>query len=185
MLARVLIVIVVVAVLGFFGTRGSEKVVEEVTTRQAVVDDHGEKLTAMEERLAKAEAMLAASEKARNDAELQAVRAIDQMSQRVATLEREMEVLRAEVRDDGQANLMITRFPSGPIAIDGKPVTLVDGETVRIKRGPHVVTLTDPASKRKQKFRINVKADGPSNRLVLGMSGQVQTDGAVEAVALK
>jgi hypothetical protein len=184
MLARVLIVIVVVAVLGFFGTRGSEKVVEEVTTRQAVVDTQGKRLDEVTARMQKIEVALAAAEKQRAEDARQRAQQEEELRAEIARLETKIAELRALQGED--ARLALTTFPFGPVTLDGKTLSRSSKEeTLRVKRGAHDIVLTDPATRRKARWKVTLNSDHPENRLVLLINGQAETRGDVEATSIK
>lgn len=142
MLARVLIVIVVVAVLGFFGTRGSEKVVEEVTERQELVDELVKRVAQLEEKNRVLEAQLAQRTEQHTQLGADTQRTTDQLHQRLADLERR-EAARASAIP-ATATIRVAMGRPAMIFVNGKP-TLDDGQgagsVLHLPVGKHTLGL--------------------------------------------
>jgi TolA-binding protein len=176
MLVRVLIVIVVVGVLGFFGTRGSEKVVAEVTERQEVVDDLAKRVAQLEEKNRALEAQLAQQREQQTQIASDLQRTTDQLHQRLTDLERREAARVAATPATTTIRLVIGR--PALIFVDGKPA-LYDAPpatpAIHLPVGKHSLEL-DNGQKRVRYALLVRQATDTNSLIVEGTTARVVGD---------
>jgi hypothetical protein len=166
MLVRVLIVIVVVAVLGFFGTRGSEKVVAEVTERQELVDALAKRLKEAEEKSRVLEVQLAQQKEHQAQIVADAQRTTDQFHQRLTDLERREAARVAAMPSTATIRVVMGRHAL--IFVNGKPA-LDDAEslneTLNLPVGKHTLELDN--GQKRVRYALLVRQATDTNRLII------------------
>lgn len=179
MVARVVLLIVIVAVLGFFGTRGSEKVVEEVTERQHIVDDTRRDVAALTTQVKELTDTVRTVGTQHERQREESARVIAELQARVLDLESRRQ--QSELRNAGPAAVEVVARGVTHVRVDGLDVTppLLGDQALKLERGEHALELM--LGTRRVTYQLFVVHGGLNGNVVVINGDRVRVSGDLVA----